>query len=372
MISVADLLAISQVRHLGPNRIRTLISHFKGTEELLRASARQLAEVYGFNRKLASAVALEFRPRRMKEARAFATYQLSRLNAAGGRIVTYWDPEYPELLKKIYDPPPHVFLLGEYRPQDANAIGIVGTRSPSEYGSAMTEYFARELAAAEICVVSGLARGIDTVAHTCVLGARGRTIAVTGSGLDVVYPPENRSLYHRIPSHGAIMTEFCMGAKPDAINFPRRNRLISGLTLGCIVIETDCTGGAMITASTALDQNREVFALPGAVTSRRSRGCHALIKDGRAKLVETIDDVLSEFAHRLRRNGDPSVRRPSPDADLTLFEEKVLEAIGDATLHIDAIAGSTASAAADTLVTLLSLEFKGLVKQLPGKRFLRK
>ncbi len=372
MISVADLLAISQVRHLGPNRIRTLISHFKGTDELLRASARQLADVYGFNRKLAASVALEFHPRRMKEAHAFAARQLSRLNAIGGKIVTYWDPEYPELLKKIYDPPPQVFMLGDYRPQDADAIGIVGTRSPSDYGSAMTEYFARELVAAGICVVSGLARGIDTVAHACVLGAHGRTIAVTGSGLDVIYPPENRSLYNRIPSHGAIMTEFCMGAKPDAVNFPRRNRLISGLTLGCIVIETDCTGGAMITASTALDQNREVFALPGAVTSRKSRGCHALIKDGRAKLVETIDDVLSEFSHRLGRAGNSPTRGRSADVDLTLFEEKILEVIGDSTLHIDVIAGHASSTVADALVTLLSLEFKGLIRQLPGKRFLRK
>ncbi len=372
MISVADLLAISQIPHLGPNRIRTLISYFKGTEELLGSSARRLTEVNGFNRKLASAVARDMQPHRMKEARAFAARQLSRLNAVGGKIVTYWDPDYPELLKKIYDPPPHFFMLGSCCASDVHAIGIVGTRSPSEYGVAMTEYFARELVNAGICVVSGLARGIDTVAHTCVLNARGRTIAVTGSGLDVIYPPENRPLYMRIPSRGAIISEFFMGTKPDAVNFPRRNRLISGLTLGCIVIETDCSGGAMITASTALDQNREVFALPGNATSRRSRGCHALIKDGRAKLVETVDDVLSEFAHRLRPPAGQSPQRRTPDVETTLFEEKILEILGDETLHIDAIARRSASAVADTLVTLLSLEFKGLVRQLSGKRFLRK
>ncbi len=371
MISVDDLLSLTQLPELGSARIRALVGHFGSSDHLFGATARELAGVPGVTRRLAASLAHALRGRQLSDARSFAARELSRLNFHGGRILTYWDGEYPDLLRKIYDPPLALYLLGSFTAADALPIAIVGTRSPTDYGSSLAESFARELSRAGLTVVSGLARGIDTVAHGAALDGRGRTIAVTGSGLDVIYPPENRRLYARIAAGGAVVTECAMGAKPDAVNFPRRNRIISGLSLGTIVIETDETGGAMITASIALEQNREVFAVPGPVTSRQSRGCHALIRDGRAKLTGSIDDVLSEFSHRLPlppRQG-PRVRKPA--ADVTLFEEQILRALGEEPVHVDLLAEKSRSSISETLVGLLTLECKGLVKQLPGKRFVR-
>lgn len=371
MISVFDLLAISQIPHIGPGRLRTLVSHFGGTIGLLRASAKEISVVPGFNRSLASQLAHAMKRIGRSPYNHYAERQLSKLNTINGTIVTYWDPAYPEPLKKIYDPPPFYFQLGEYREDDKYSIALVGTRSPSEYGIAVTEQFTRELIRLGITVVSGLARGIDTTAHLTAVHQGGRTIAVTGSGLDVIYPPENKTLYQQVTRHGAIITEYEMGAKPDAGNFPRRNRIISGLSLGTIVVETDLSGGAMITATTALDQNREVFAVPGCVTSKRSRGCHALIKDGRAKLAECIDDVLAELSHRLRPLLKSTVRGERRSPDMTLFERTIYDYLTDDPLHIDQIADRTNTSIADLLVSLLGLEFKGLVKQFPGKRFAR-
>ncbi len=220
-----------------------------------------------------------------------------------------------------------------------------------------------------LTVVSGLARGIDTAAHTAALKAGGRTLAVIGSGIDVIYPSENKRLAERISHKGAILSEYEMGAKPDAVNFPRRNRIISGLALGTLIVETTETGGAMITASTALDQNREVFAVPGPITENRSRGTNLLIKEGRAKLVEQVDDIVSELQTKLRprlRTEEKKIEIP-----LSLFEKRLFDCLGSGPLHIDAIAAQTGLATSDALVNLLSLEFKGIVKQLPGKMFVR-
>ncbi len=371
MVSVFDLLVLSQIPQLGPNRIRMLVSHFRDTAEVLRASAREIAAIPGFSRKLAATIIRSLKDPIRFDAEHFAEKQLSRLNNVNGIIVTFWDAMYPEHLKRIYDPPLYFYLLGELRAEDKYALAVVGTRDPTEYGIGMVEQLASELSRVGITVVSGLARGIDTVAHSHAIRTGGRTIAVTGSGLDIVYPPENKTLYHRIPSRGAIITEYGMGAKPDATNFPRRNRVISGLSLGTIVVETDITGGAMITATSALDQNREVFAIPGCVTSRRSRGCHALIKEGRAKLIESIDDVLVELSHPLRpllKSGS-GFERPTPE--MTLFERSIYDCLSEVPLHIDQVAEKSGSAIADALVSLLSMEFKGLVKQYPGKRFTR-
>jgi len=251
-------------------------------------------------------------------------------------------------------------------------LGVVGTRFPSEYGRTAAEHFSSELSQLGITVVSGLARGIDTVAHGGVLKAGGKTIAVIGSGLDVMYPPENRGLSERMRERGAVISEYEMGAQPDAVNFPKRNRLISGLSLGVLVIETDINGGAMITANMALDQNREVFAVPGNIGAKRSRGCNLLIRDGKAKLVESVDDILVELRSALPASfrGAPQ-KRQQPPPDLTLFEQSMYEKISTAPLHIDDIAERTGCSASDAHVRLLSLEFKGLIRQLPGKLFVR-
>ena len=255
---------------------------------------------------------------------------------------------------------------------DRFAVAIVGTRNPTPYGATMAEKFAQELARLGIVVVSGLARGIDTIVHAAAVKAGGRTLAVIGSGLDVMYPPENRNLAERIAARGAVISECEMGTKPDAGNFPRRNRIISGLTLGTLVIETDVGGGAMITASTALDQNREVFAVPGNVTTKQSRGCHTLIKNGRATLAESIDDILAELAPKLRPILKESAKGESKlPVQITLFEKTVYDVLSDNPCHIDIVAESAGISTADALVSLLGLEFKGFVRQLPGKMFVR-
>jgi DNA processing protein len=251
-------------------------------------------------------------------------------------------------------------------------VAIVGTRSPSVYGKQMAEQFAAGLASMGITVISGLARGIDTVAHSAALKAGGRTIPVIGSGIDVIYPPENRQLVDRILEAGALVSEFEMGAKPDAGNFPRRNRIISGISLGTVVVETGANGGAMITATTALDQNRDVFAIPSAVNSKIRSGANLLIKDGRALLVETVDDILEELGPRLKHIVRDNTRlRKEPPPDLSLFERQVLDAMGDDPIHIDALAERAGVSVSDALVHLLSLEFKRAVRQIPGKYFAR-
>jgi DNA processing protein len=372
MFSVFDLLVLSQIPQIGQNRLRMLVSHFGEPSEVIRASAKEIAAVEGFNKKLASHITHFFRGSDYEEAKRSAERQLSKLNKVEGQLVTFWEKRYPEALKKIYDPPPFLFVHGEFTEQDQYAIAIVGTRTPSSYGVTMAERFSHDIAKYGITIVSGLARGIDTIAHLTALKDKRRTLAVMGSGLDVIYPSENKSLAERIAQHGALISEYEMGAKPDAVNFPRRNRIISGLSLGALIIESDVGGGAMITASTALDQNREVFALPGNINSKRSHGCNTLIKDGRAKLVETVDDIIAELGPKLRPLLKDAVttERKQP-IELTLFEKKLYDILSNDPRHIDTIAEQAACSTADALINLLSLEFKNLVKQLPGKMFIR-
>lgn len=372
MISVFDLLVLSQIPFIGPSRLRNLVSHFGTTEEIFSATARDILSVEGFSKKLAAEVIHFFEDSRLDKSKKYAELQLSKLDKVEGRIITYWDNQYPDLLKKIYDPPPYLFMKGEITSDDKYAMAIVGTRNPSDYGSTIAEKFSKEFVKLGMTVVSGLARGIDTIVHTSAIQEGGRTIAVIGSGIDYIYPPENKSLFERITHHGAVISEYAMGTKPDAGNFPRRNRIISGLSLGTLIIETDVDGGAMITANTALDQNREVFAIPGNITSKKSRGTNLLIKEGRAKLVETVDDIVQELGHKLQ----PILKKThkiqsKPIPELTLFEKKIYDTLSETPLHIDVLSERAEMTASDALVNLLTLEFKGLVKQLPGKMFMK-
>ncbi len=279
----------------------------------------------------------------------------------------------PPLLKKIYDPPPFLYCRGGFTAGDAAAVAVVGTRNPTPYGLRVAEKFATELAERRITVVSGLARGIDTVAHHAALRAGGRTIAVIGSGLDIIYPAENIPLASRIARQGAVSSEFAMGAKPDAVNFPQRNRIISGVSLGTLVVETGTEGGAMITARAALDQNREVFAIPSPVDAPSPSGTNALIREGRAQLTESIDDILAELSSPLKGLIDCAATRPvQPPPPLTLFEQRLYDQLAADPLHIDLLSEHTGFSTAESLVHLLSLEFKGVVRQLPGKFFVRR
>jgi len=371
-VDVRSLLLLSRVPGVGPRRITQLVSHFGDPELVLRSRIKALLEVAGINRKTAAAITRFPSSPEGLDARLLVENQLSRMKKIGGSILTLWDTDYPENLRTIYDPPPYLFVRGTLLPADAYSIAIVGTRRPSAYGEKVTERFAGDLARRGITVVSGLARGIDTHAHRATVGVNGRTVAIIGSGVDVVYPPENLRLAQLILQDGAILSEFDMGARPDARNFPRRNRIISGMTLGTLVVETAVDGGAMITAGMALDQNREVFAVPCPVTGSSPSGTNFLIKNGRAMLVESTDDLLREMGPRL----DGFLRqlpRPDPTREpvLTPSEQRVLKAIDEHPTHIDELAHRCDGSSSDLLVQLLSLELKGLVRQAPGKLFSR-
>ncbi len=359
---VSALLRLSTIPGVGLQRIRALVNHFGNAEAVLQASAKALASVEGMNRTVAVTIA------HYKGGERFTTEQLSKLKKSGGWLCTYWDVSYPTLLKKIYDPPPFLFMRGNFDQIDNYALAIVGTRKPSEYGKIIAERLATQLTQLGLTIVSGLARGIDTIAHSTVVKNKGRTIAVIGSGIDVIYPPENRALVERLVDNGALVSEYPMGTSPDAVNFPRRNRIISGMTLATIVIETTESGGAMITATTALDQNREIFAVPGNIIEPRSSGTNLLIKEGRATLLQSVDDIISILGSKLKPIVSSREHQPVLP-ELSLFEQKIFEVLSDNPLHVDAIAEQTSFTVSDVLVHLLGLEFKGLVKQLPGKMF---
>jgi DNA processing protein len=371
-IDVRALLTLSTIPGIGPNRLRALVSHFEDPAAVAQAGARQLVAVEGIEKKLALSIVNFFRDSGPAQAQRFVDEQLSRLNKVDARLVTYWEKEYPTFLKKIYDPPPFLFVRGNFTESDNYSVAIVGTRSPSPYGTQMTERFSSGLAKLGLPIVSGLARGVDTSAHSTALKAGGRTIAILGSGVDVIYPPENKHLGERIIEQGALASEFVMGTKPDAGNFPRRNRIISGIALATLVVETGVEGGAMITATTACDQNRDIFAVPAAVNDKRRSGTNLLIKQGRAMLTESVDDIIVELGPRLRNA--PGIRtefKQEPPPDLTVFEQHLYDTLGDEPIHIDALAERARLSISDALVQLLSLEFKGAVRQMPGKMFVR-
>lgn len=369
---IRDLLVLSKIPGIGPYRLRSLVNHFKDPAAIGAASPRQLVAVEGIEQKTAMTIAGFFRGPARRDALRCVDDQLAQMRKAGARCISLWDGEYPANLKRIDDPPSFLFVRGPLSERDNYSIAIVGTREPTSYGTHMAEYFAVALTRLGLPVVSGLARGIDTEAHTSVIKAGGRTLAVIGSGVDVIYPPENAKLAERIAETGAVISEYEMGTKPDAGNFPRRNRIISGLALGTIIVETGPEGGAMITARNALEQNREVFAVPSAVHEGWRSGTNALIKEGKAKLTEHVDDIIAELAHRLKGIlSETIIPRAAPPADLTFFERQVYDALADEPLHIDMLSKKAGLTTSETLVHLLSLEFKNLVHPMPGKMFVK-
>lgn len=362
---LADLLLLLSVDGIGPGKIRNLLARFKKVNKILSAPYSELVKSDGISKELASRIQKANSHRRVIEDQL--DKDLNKLQKINGRIITVWDEEFPSLLKKIYDPPLLLYFKGNFNEKDNFAIAIVGTRQPTGYGKIQTEKITEELSSQGLTIISGMARGVDSIAHRTALKSSGRTIAVIGSGLDVIYPPENRRLYDEIAERGLIITEFNLGTKPDAPNFPKRNRIISGLSLGTVIIETGITGGAMQTARLALDQNREVFAIPGNLGVRQAEGNNLLIQRGEAELIRSAEDILIELELKLKPVIGKNI--PKPQIDLTIFEEKILAALGNDPIQIDKIAETSDMSTSDCLVNLLSLEFKGLVKQLPGKMF---
>ncbi|MCF8261340.1 MAG: DNA-processing protein DprA [Melioribacteraceae bacterium] len=343
------------------------MSHFGTIENIFDASKSDIKSSPSINEKLSTKLIASFKNyNRIKD---HTLTQLEKLKKAGCWVITRWDENYPKYLKNIYAPPLILFGIGEYLETDNESISIVGTRIPSAYGKIQAEIFANEISSRGITVVSGMARGIDSIAQESCLQNGGRTIGIIGSGLDVIYPPENKSLFKKITKNGAVLSEFKLGTKPDAQNFPQRNRIISGISLGTLVIETKVTGGAMQTAALALDQNREVFAIPGNVNSPQSEGTNRLIQRGEAKLVSNFADILSELGERLSIDHEGKTKKIQ--VELNLFEEKILSALNESKLQIDRLAEITKFSSGECLVHLLNLEFSGLVKQLPGKVFIK-
>jgi len=299
-------------------------------------------------------------------------------------IVTSQDPLYPSQLLSTYDYPAFLYVKGHLKEDDIN-VAVVGSRTASTYGKFTTERLCRELVLRGITVISGLARGIDSAAHRGALSGKGRTIAVLGCGLDVVYPPENEKLFTEISLQGALISEFPFGTPPNAPNFPARNRIISGISLGVVVVEASEKSGSLITARIALEQGREVFAVPGSIDSSGSRGTNKLIKQG-AKLIENIEDILEEILPQVPREPksvktDQRQKQPddhqkiptsSPDLILKETEKTVWQVLSQKPVHIDQIITSTRLTAHEVLGILLNLELQGLIEQKPGKTYMRR
>ncbi len=362
---LVDLKLLLSVEGIGPGKIRNLLAKFRKLDKVLSSNMNSLKDVEGISDNLARRIQKSNNKR--KDIELILNDELETLEKINGDIITVWDESFPPLLKKIYDPPLLLYAKGNFTNDDEYSIAVVGTRQPTYYGKAQAENIVADLSNQNITIVSGLARGIDSIAHKIALKNGKRTIAVIGSGLDVIYPPENKKLFEEIAENGLVISEYELGAKPDAANFPKRNRIISGLSLGCVVIETGVAGGAMQTAALALDQNREVFAVPGNLGVKQSEGTNLLIQKGEAKLIRSAEDVLQELELKLKPIVGKNI--PKPKVDLNIFEEKILSVLKDEPVQIDIIASSTNLTTSDCLVHLLSLEFKGLVRQLPGKMF---
>ena len=370
------LLQLQLACDVGPIRLRSLLRYFGSADDVFDASRASLERVEGIGPKTAAAIL---------EARDEVTVEreITRASANGVRIVSIADPDYPRQLSQTPDAPACLFVKGTLEPEDAVGVAIVGTRRCSHYGREQATRFGELLSAAGFTVVSGLARGIDGCAHEGALRGGGRTIAVLGNGLASVYPPEHEPLAHRIVQSGALISEVPVDAAPEAKNFPGRNRVIAGLSLGVIVIEAGQRSGALITARHALDYNREVFAVPGRVDNPGlTAGVNGLIRDGNAKLITSLDDVLDELQEVgdiMRREtqsdgGVPDLIRTEGLASrsqprLPEHEQAILDAVRRGAVRADTIAESVRLDLARVLTALTSLEIKGVVRRLPGDRF---
>jgi DNA processing protein len=282
-------------------------------------------------------------------------------------VITIFDEEYPKDLKNIYDRPMVLYIKGKIAREDNVALAVVGSRKHTSYGKWATEYFVKELVKLDVTIVSGLALGIDSIAHKTALDNGGRTIAVLGNGIDVIYPRKNKGLYNLIPENGALVTEFSFGVQPLAYNFPQRNRIISGISLGVIVIEAKEKSGSLITAEHALEQGKEVFALPGNINSIFSKGTNKLIKEG-AKLIMDIDDIIEEI-YLLKNRQYKSKEKEIDLSSLSELEIKIVEVLKEGPIHSDMIAIKTGLDISTVNSIITILEIKGIVKEISGRVF---
>jgi DNA processing protein len=366
MESREALVALNMVEHVGPVRLRQLLEYFGDAAAILRANKRELMRVHGIGEDTAESIANWEKSVRLKE-------ELKRIADFGCRIVVQDDPEYPELLKQIYDPPVVLYIRGALLPKDKNAVALVGSRMTTHYGIEVARKLAYQLAYLGVTVISGGARGIDSAAHQGALSAKGRTVAILGTGINIIWPAENKELYERIAANGAVVTQFPFNRPGDKQSFPIRNRIVAGMTLGTVVVEANLSSGALITANFATEYGRQVFAVPGRIDSPRSKGCHDLIKKG-AKLCEGAEDILSEFEYLF----PPTNRSPTatetgvlPAIELSENEQKVHDTLSMEESTVDEVIRRSGLPPSAVSVALLSLEMKRLIRQLPGKLFVK-
>jgi DNA processing protein len=350
-------LGFGQTPFIGPTRLRRLIDHFGNVEDAWRAPELELQRVLD-ERSVESLVSTR--------RKLSLDDEMERIGRKGIDVLAIVDPAYPRLLAMIPAPPPVLYVRGQILPEDDLAIAMVGTRRSTSYGREVASRIAAGLSEAGATIVSGLARGIDAAAHSATLKAGGRTVAVLGSGVDIIYPAEHHGLAERIIENGALVSDYPPGRKPDAPNFPARNRIISGLSLGVVVIEAPNRSGALITVDFAADQGREVFIVPGSVLSDNSAGCHRLLRDG-ARLVTCADDVLEDLRIGQRRE-QAAVQQALPVTDA---ERRLMNHINADPQHIDEIVAAANLPVSEGLALISMLELKGIVRDAGARHFVR-
>jgi DNA processing protein len=367
MDSREALVALNMVEGVGPVRARSLLEHFGEAPKILTASKSQLLRVRNIGEDTAEKIA-------SWEKSVDLAGELKRISDFGCHVLISPDENYPPMLREIYDPPLVLYVKGALTAKDKNGVALVGSRMTTHYGIETARKLAYQLAYVGVTVVSGGARGIDTAAHQGAMSGKGRTIAVLGTGINLVAPPENAELFERITSSGAVITQFPFNRPADKQSFPIRNRIVAGMTLGTVVVEANLTSGALITANFATEYGRQIFAVPGRIDSPRSKGCHDLIKKG-AKLCEGVEDILSEFEYLFPASNRPKTASETgllPALELNENEQKIFSAVRlEDETSIDEIIRASSLPSSTVNAALFSLEMKRLVKQLPGKLFVR-
>ena len=361
--SLKELIALTLIPGLGNRKVQSLLDSFGDASEVFKQSKRSLLRVEGIGEASALGI-LSFKDwDRVKQI-------LNRTNEIGAELLTYSSSNYPPHLKRIYDPPLLLWVKGNPSILQSKGIAVVGTRSPSGYGKRIAELLTKDLIHQQLTIISGLAYGIDTIAHQTTVEHAGNTIAVLGSGIDVIYPWRNSNLANKIiETGGAVISEFPPGSKPDAGNFPIRNRIVSGLSLGVLVIESGVQGGSLITAELALDQGREVFSVPHTMENVKGNGCNYLIKSGQAKLVQGVHDIMDELPVDAKPgNYSKNIGEISKLDDVA---KAICNHLESSEYSVDELAELMNMQTSSVLVQLLELEMNGLIRQKAGKVFKR-
>lgn len=363
---VREFVALHLVPGLGAQRIRLLLQAVDHPQHIFRMDRGELQSIYGIGPKTAEDIVLF-------DDWTEVDRILKKTADIGAGLMTFWDEDYPRLLREIYDPPLLLWIKGNRQALQTDSVAVVGTRKAGSYGKDAATYFARGLSKSGLTVISGLAYGIDGAAHQATVEANGCTIGVLGSGIDVIYPsPHKKLAADIIDTGGAIISEFPLGAAPDAGNFPVRNRIVSGMSLGTLVVASGIAGGSMITAKLALDQNREVFVVPHPIGTPNAIGCNNLIQRGMGKLVQDVEDILAEIEVHVSKNEEISDLSDSPawtSLELDELSTAICKTLQKNPLHIDDLAEQVGAKSHMLLPKLLELEMQECIRQTSGKNF---